>query len=660
LAEDEVEVPQNSARVERIVRIARKLFANPRYQPLIRAAMYSRLGRSFAARYLSGLTVLDRRVAGERIMKLYRSSKAKAKFVDTARRFHAKRPRNIARFDAYAIALVNSEMRDEAIRVLSSDRARELIEDAKGDHNLYGLQIALNAELARYRDVVEWGRASLRREGRSAPLAVRHDYLKAAFAAGKSRRETDAIEFFGRQYDGSLRHKGKATPVEIDRVLRSYQDKVSYTLEQNLRLKRNLGDDKTRYAVFFLSSTEALGHAILDPYYFIAQNRDRADKLIFIGPSRDNYRPASRACLQMVEQYGEYVETGSDELLNLSWMSLGHHTVGNFTFVVDNYWALLRNAVHRTREAKDNYRHNQWFLELPEYYDEIGRDFCRRHKIDLAKPLVVMHVRDKGYHGIEKQSFRDSSVENYREAVDHMLDQGLQVIRIGDTKMPELEIDRNGYCELPRMKGYSHELDPFLISKSLFMIGCQSGPCSFARALGVPILTINAVLHYTLLPSSIEMGCFKRYVVEKDGVKKEIDLHQALDLGVYHFDITHQFEKAGVTVVDASPEEIVASVKDMMAWVANRDLTETPDQIALRDKIEAVAQDLKARGRDLSLPIADYIGICLPGYRVSPSVLEMRKTIPWDPTKPVVKRPAPPAKSNEKVKKTKERARAES
>ncbi|MNL82422.1 hypothetical protein D3C87_2097990 [compost metagenome] len=62
----------------------------------------------------------------------------------------------------------------------------------------------------------------------------------------------------------------------------------------------------------------------------------------------------------------------------------------------------------------------------------------------------------------------------------------------------------------------------------------------------------------------------------------------------------------------------------MVAWLETPDLPETDQQIGFRNRVETVAQDLKARGQELSLPIADYLGICLPGYRVSPSVLRMR------------------------------------
>ncbi|HEV2552962.1 MAG TPA: TIGR04372 family glycosyltransferase [Bosea sp. (in: a-proteobacteria)] len=579
-----------------------------------------RIGSLWAVERLS--TPLRRRSV-EVIQDIAADARDRRIFIDAAKRFYLAQPKNRNRFDIYAAALVYSEFKEEALRAILSETAEIAIDESEDDLNVIGLRVSLQSQLGRYRDVVDSAKLGVLQA--PATLRTRYDYLKAAYAAGKLRRERDAIEFFGRQFEIISDHAGAATDQEIARVHSVYQNQAALTLRRDVELMRLLGErDFSNCGVFFLSSTEALGHAILDPFYFIAQNKDRFDRLIFIGPPRVNYRPASRACLQIVEQYGDYYETTSETLLNLSWMSLGHHQAGRFTFIIDHYWMLLRHAVHRSRDPADSYQHNGWHLELPPYYAEVAENFAKRHGIDLDRPFVVMHVRDKGYHGIALQSYRDSAVGNYREAVEYLLDRGFQVIRIGDKSMPKLDLQRQGYFETPFLSGYAYEIDPYLIAKSRFMIGCQSGPCAFARALGVPILTVNAVLHYTLLPSPMEMACFKRYFAVVDGVSQELTIEQALDRGCYHFDNSFQYEEAGIRVENALPDEITAAVADMVSWLETPDLPETDDQLRFRERVEGVAQDLKARGPDLSLPIADYLGICLPGYRVSPSVSRMR------------------------------------
>lgn len=593
---------------------------------LARATLRTRQGRALSLHLIDKLEPVLRRRSVEVVQDLLGQASDRRAFIEAALDFYRVKPTSPNRFDMYATALVASEFKEEALRVVVSETAAATIDLSDDDLNLIALRVSLQSELARYRDVVESAKLGIFQAPET--LRTRYDYLKAAFAAGKIRRERDAIEFFGRQFAIIGDHGGAATDQEIARVHNVYQTQAALMLRRDAELMRQLGEvDYSNCAVFFLSSTEALGHAILDPFYFIAQNKDKYDRLIFIGPARSQYRPASRACLQIVEQYGDYFETTSDVLLNLSWMSLGHHQAGRFTFIVDHYWMLLRHAVHRTRDKQDTYCHNDWHLKLPPYYAEIAEKFANRHGIDLERPFVVMHVRDKGYHGIALQSYRDSSVSNYRAAVDYLLDRGFQVIRIGDKSMPRLDVKRDGYFETPFLGGYAYEIDPYLISKSSFMIGCQSGPCAFARALGVPILTVNAVLHYTLLPSPMEMACFKRYFITENGHSRELTLVEALKRGCYHFDNTFQYEQAGVRVENAEPDEITASVADMVTWLENPILPETPEQIGFRESVEAVARELNERGPELELPIADYLGICLPGYRVSPSVLRMRSEV---------------------------------
>lgn len=606
-----------------VLKVAHTFYRTAAGRKLARALLRTPPGRFASLWAMARLTTPLRRRGVEIIQDLAGTKEDRRSFINAALKFYRSQPKNRNRFDVYATALVASEFKEEALSVILSETAETAIDASDDDLNLIALRVSLQSELARYRDVVDSARLGVLQA--PATLRTRYDYLKAAYAAGKLRRERDAVEFVGRQFGIIGDHGGSATDQEIVRVHSVYQTQAAFTLKRDVELMRLLGEvDFSNCGIFFLSSTEALGHAILDPFYFIAQNKDKFDRLIFIGPPRSQYRPASRACLQIVEQYGEYYETDSDILLNLSWMSLGHHQAGRFTFIVDHYWMLLRHAVHRTRDPADAYIHNGWHLQLPPYYAEITESFAKRHGIDLDRPLVVMHVRDKGYHGIALQSYRDSAVENYREAVDYLLDRGFQVVRIGDKSMPKLGVNRKGYFELPFLAGYAYEIDPYLIVRSRFMIGCQSGPCAFARALGVPILTVNAVLHYTLLPSPMEMACFKRYFAVVDGVSRELTLEQALDRGCYHFDNSFQYEEGGIRVENALPDEITASVMDMVAWLETPDLPETGGQIKFREHVETVAQGLKARGPELSLPIADYLGICLAGYRVSPSVLDMR------------------------------------
>jgi putative glycosyltransferase (TIGR04372 family) len=610
-----------------LLNLARRAYANATCRRLLAYGLRTAPGRFAALLLIEQLRdVVTRRTAVEVIQRLNATRSARDRFATAARRRHTARPDNIVRFDILAVALLHSEDPQQAKAILTCPQADEILHTDVVTTSILGGRISLGHEMEHYRAVMD----DARRGTDQAPeaLRARGDYLKCAFAAGKLLLGRDAIEFVGRQYMIVPDHPGHATNCEIHRVIDTIIRKTLCHLREALDLTRIRARGEQRIGVFFLSSTEALGHAVLDPYHFIALNRNQFDEFIFIGPPRSSYRPASRACLQIVETYGDYIETESDLLNNLSWMSLGHHKAGKITLIIDHYWSLIRAAVHRSRDLADGFRHNAWHFALPPDYTTFGELFCSEHGIDLARPLIVLHVRDSGYHGIERQSFRDSSIVTYGDAIADLLANGYQVVRIGDTSMPQLDIGMAGYFELPFLPDYRHELDPFLISRACFMIGCQSGPCAFARALGVPLLTVNAVLHYTLLPSIQEMACFKRYYRLQDGLRTELSLSDALDARADQLDNGYRLADAGLVVENASSEEIVAAVRDMVAWIRNSDLSVTPEQACFRARVEAQAVALAAERDTLPLPIADYIGICLDGYRVSPTVEAMRQGSP--------------------------------
>ena len=611
-----------------LIRRARTAYYSPHGRRLITFALGTGPGRALALRLLEQISdPANRRlmIEGIQVINAAQGNAAPSRqkvFIEAARRHFAADPDNPVRFDILAIATLNSSLQNETWALLQSAEAEKFMASDAAKTSLFGARISVGHEMELCRNVVADARRGI--DVTPNALRARIDFLKSAYAAGKLRQERDAIEFVGRQFKLMSDHPGAATDAEVEKIIDACVKATIHTLREDVDFRKLKTGKEDRIGVFYLNSTQALGHAVLDPYYFIALNRDKFDKFYFVGPPRSSYRPASRGCLQIVEQYGDYIETHSDLLMNLSWMSLGHHTVANYTLVIDHYWALLRAAVHRTHDASDNFRHNRWHFTLPSYYHEFGEAFCRKHGIDLRRPLIVMHVRDKGYHGIARQSFRDSSVETYHAAVDYLLSRGYQVIRIGDMAMPKLGATAPDYFELPFLDGYQHELDPFLIARSRFMIGCQSGPCAFARALGVPILTVNAVLHYTLLPSTTELACFKRYFKIKEGVRTEISILEALDAYADQLENSYHFERAGITLENATSEEILAATRDMDVWIDDPALEETPEQMAFRERVAQQNSALGREGPDLTLPIADYIGISLDGYRISPSVARIR------------------------------------
>jgi putative glycosyltransferase (TIGR04372 family) len=353
-------------------------------------------------------------------------------------------------------------------------------------------------------------------------------------------------------------------------------------------------------------------------------HQGKYDRIYFIGGSLDSYSPGSRACVEIVEQYGEYLATTSDIIFNLSWMSMGQIKIGNIEITIENYWSLLREVCQRTEATDDPFAINSWHVDLPPHYQAIGEQFCEYHNIDLSKPIITLHARNHGYHALAKQEFRNAPIKDYVPAIQYLLDSGYQVVRLGDAKMPKLDIRDRGYFEIPNMAHYENGLDPFFIKRSVFLIGSQSGPCSYARALGIPVLSINAVFSYTLLPAVLEMACFKRYSIRDDnGAERFLNYEEILDRDIFKIESQFQFERQGISFTNCTSQEIIAAVKDMLEWVVCPEMALSPEQDTFKRLTMQTSARLK-NATDTNPAIADYLGIALPGYRISTTVEKLR------------------------------------
>jgi len=221
-------------------------------------------------------------------------------------------------------------------------------------------------EFASYKDALAAFREVQRRDKEF--LKMRYDYLKAGFAAAKCLETDTATAFFAHQFL-ELGKQRVSWGSSIEELLqrRIIASTLSTIAPQMADIPSRSGEE--RVGVFYLSSTDALGHAILDPYHFLALHRQRFDRIYFIGPARESYRAGSQVCLEILEGYVQYIETGDNLLLNLSWMALGPITPPRIEFkkqiegedqgtgltwsgesstgtalvemIIDNYWSCL-------------------------------------------------------------------------------------------------------------------------------------------------------------------------------------------------------------------------------------------------------------------------------------------------------------------------------
>jgi putative glycosyltransferase (TIGR04372 family) len=376
--------------------------------------------------------------------------------------------------------------------------------------------------------------------------------------------------------------------------------------------------------VMFGAYHNAVGHAILDPFHFYNLFRDRFDHLVVVHPLLCTYSRPTLLMVSVMEQYVENIEIDCPDLAPFAWQNLGelstNESGGSFTFLCYNYWALNRMAYDARRNPTHPMSRGRKYLRLPEKMIDRAEALCRKLRLPTDGRIVVLHTREHGYHRLRGQAFRNADVRNYIPAVRELVDRGYTVVRIGERKMTSIRRDVPGLIELPTVDGYDAILDPYFIERCEFMISCQSGPCSLARALGKPNLVVNAVYNHTTLPETNEVFAFKRYL-DRSGA--ELSVEEALRLSAHLFDRTEHFEQAGIRLEDSSAEEIHAALLEMLDGLESPDRPDTESQALVRRVMERSAANTDFT-HQLAHRMSNYIGHSLPECRVSDAVCGMR------------------------------------
>jgi putative glycosyltransferase (TIGR04372 family) len=376
--------------------------------------------------------------------------------------------------------------------------------------------------------------------------------------------------------------------------------------------------------VMFGAYHNAVGHAILDPFHFYNLFRHRFDHLVVVHPALVTYSRPTLLMVSILDQYVEQIEIECPDLAPFAWQNLGelctNEKGGKLTFLCYNYWALNRMAHDARRTPSHPMSRGRKYLRLPAKMVDPAEKLCQKLGLNTERPIVVLHTREHGYHRLRGQAFRNADVRNYIPAVRALVERGYTVVRIGDRKMTSIRRDVPELVELPRLDGYDPILDPYFLERCEFMISCQSGPCSLARALGKPNVVVNAVYNHTTLPEVNELFAFKRYL---DANGTELGVEEALRRGAHLFDRTEHFERAGIRLEDTTADEIHAAVLEMLEGLDDPDRPDTELQARVRRAMERYARECD-RSNPLAHRMSNYIGHALPECRVSDAVCQMR------------------------------------
>lgn len=180
------------------------------------------------------------------------------------------------------------------------------------------------------------------------------------------------------------------------------------------------------------------------------------------------------------------------------------------------------------------------------------------------EPFVVLQVRDSKYLknwvqnvDVDYHSYRDSNIESYLPSVEWLSSQGVWVIRMGRNMQNPLQSSAALVVDYAFDDKKSDLLDIWLFANCSGCITTASGPDGISTVYRRPLLCVNAS------PLGILFSMFNSIWVPKnlqwEGSGKSLNLGEYLD---HTFLRTEEYIGAGIRIVDLTPEEILAAVKE--------------------------------------------------------------------------------------------------
>jgi len=215
------------------------------------------------------------------------------------------------------------------------------------------------------------------------------------------------------------------------------------------------------------------------------------------------------------------------------------------------------------------------FLKFIKAEEKRGQQALRLLGIPEGEKWVCIIARDSMYLRATEpaadysyHSFRDSDIQNYREAAVALMDRGYYVIRMGRFVEGPMKLQAPKFIDYACSPLRSDFLDVYLGAKCAFTISNGTGFDGIPMIFRRPICFVNeAPYGYLSTWMKNSLAIWKHHV--KDG--RKMSPEEIVSSGAYLFDRTQQYADAGITLVENSSAEIIDAALEMDAWLKNEE-----------------------------------------------------------------------------------------
>jgi putative glycosyltransferase (TIGR04372 family) len=166
---------------------------------------------------------------------------------------------------------------------------------------------------------------------------------------------------------------------------------------------------------------------------------------------------------------------------------------------------------------------------------------------------TVYSKYDWTYH-----SYRDSSIDTYKEAVEALANLGYWVFRMGKKVKEPLNINHPRVIDYANHEIRSDLLDIWLPANAYFSISTSTGLDSVPQAFRRPVVYVNAMVNNDFRSSDHCLWASKHLMWKSEG--KLLTLKETLHSSFYSSD---KYKEAGIKIIDLSSEQIKEIVLEM-------------------------------------------------------------------------------------------------
>lgn len=303
-----------------------------------------------------------------------------------------------------------------------------------------------------------------------------------------------------------------------------------------------------------------------------------------------------------------------------------HGPDGDTTYLLVNGMKLKNEFVKRFREGQE-----LLYFRLSSEDHQRGRDLRRAMGIPEDAPVVTFHVREPNtkpelaYH-----TYRDADIANYLPAVEYLISRGYTVVRLGDPTLKRLPAMGPRLVDAPFHPAYNHWVEPCLVACSRFYLGVPSGPYSVAHIFNIPVVVTNATITGDDWGKRGDLYVPKKFFSRR--MNRWLTYQEIACSPLINYYRTQDFQRAGIELIENSPEEILGAVIEMEQRItgtfpAREQILSQGFNRKFKD-IQRQAHTIRLVGKEEPLNFMMYWSDALLGYhfaRTHPEFLETRE-----------------------------------